>query len=246
MATALIDGDIVAYRCAAAAQKDIDWGDGLEGKTITQGAAEANAVGMTKDWAKAVGAERIIVCLTSPHNFRKELAPFYKANRTGKEPPVEYWKALKALETEFTVARYDTLEADDVIGILATSGRVESPIIVSPDKDLRSVPGVYHNPLKSERPIRVNTFSADRLFMRQTLTGDVADNYKGCPGIGPKKADLALARCQTVPEMWHVVVDLYRKAGLTEDDALLQARLARILRHGEYDIATKKVRLWTP
>jgi DNA polymerase I len=36
------------------------------------------------------------------------------------------------------------------------------------------------------------------------------------------------------------------KEGLTEDDALLQARLARILRADEYDFKAKRPILWEP
>ena len=38
----------------------------------------------------------------------------------------------------------------------------------------------------------------------------------------------------------------YAKAGFGEDYALTMARLARILRDGEYDFNTKKVNLWEP
>ena len=36
------------------------------------------------------------------------------------------------------------------------------------------------------------------------------------------------------------------KQGLTEEDALLQARVARILRDGEYDYNKEEVVLWKP
>ena len=44
--------------------------------------------------------------------------------------------------------------------------------------------------------------------------------------------------------MWSIVVDTYEKNGLGEKDALQQARVARILRYGDYDKATGKVKLW--
>jgi DNA polymerase-1 len=38
----------------------------------------------------------------------------------------------------------------------------------------------------------------------------------------------------------------YASKGLTEDDAILQARMARILQDGDYNYATKGIRLWNP
>ena len=38
----------------------------------------------------------------------------------------------------------------------------------------------------------------------------------------------------------------YEKAGMTEDDALLTARLAYILHDKDYNEKTKEITLWTP
>ena len=46
--------------------------------------------------------------------------------------------------------------------------------------------------------------------------------------------------------LWAVVLAAYEKAGLTEADALAQARVARILRASDYDFKQKKVKLWNP
>jgi DNA polymerase-1 len=42
------------------------------------------------------------------------------------------------------------------------------------------------------------------------------------------------------------VVALYARYGLTEDDALVQARVARICRASDYDFKDRKVIHWTP
>jgi DNA polymerase-1 len=75
------------------------------------------------------------------------------------------------------------------------------------------------------------------------LTGDAVDNYKGCPGIGKKKADILL-REEGVK--WKTVVDAFAKAGLDEFAALTQARVARILRAEDYNFKNEEVLLWTP
>jgi DNA polymerase-1 len=42
------------------------------------------------------------------------------------------------------------------------------------------------------------------------------------------------------------VKQAFLKAGLSVEDALLQARLARILRHTDWDVRQQQVRLWEP
>jgi DNA polymerase-1 len=86
----------------------------------------------------------------------------------------------------------------------------------------------------------VSEREADRNHMIQTLTGDRTDGYPGCPGIGPARAE------KIVDGGWDAVVDAYVKAGLNEATALTQARLARILRKGDYVRKTGLVKLWTP
>ena len=91
--------------------------------------------------------------------------------------------------------------------------------------------------------VEVTQDEADHRFYTQVLTGDTADNYKGCPGIGTVKAE----RILTPPEgetatnlwRWSQIVAAYEKAGLNEAEALLQARLAYIKREESMD-------LWEP
>jgi DNA polymerase-1 len=82
--------------------------------------------------------------------------------------------------------------------------------------------------------------------MTQTLMGDNADGYKGCKGIGEKKAMDLLKDATTLDEMWEIVEKTYMKQGQMPLDALVNARVARILRHGDYNFKTNKVKLWTP
>ena len=80
--------------------------------------------------------------------------------------------------------------------------------------------------------------------MLQTLTGDPTDGYPGCKGVGPVGATKAL---QGHPEgHWGAIVALYEKQGLTEADALLNARMAYMLRAHNYDFNTKEITHWTP
>ena len=79
----------------------------------------------------------------------------------------------------------------------------------------------------------------------QTLTGDATDGYSGCPTVGKVTAQKILNdKKMTVGKMWELVVKAYAKQGLMEHDAFQQARVARILRHGDYNKKTGEVNLW--
>jgi DNA polymerase-1 len=60
--------------------------------------------------------------------------------------------------------------------------------------------------------------------------------------VGPVKAERILAH----QDHWNAVLNAYEKAGLSEQDALVQARVARILRASDYDFKERKVKLWEP
>ena len=94
-----------------------------------------------------------------------------------------------------------------------------------------------------EELINVSLEEADRWFWTQCLTGDPVDGYKGVPGIGAKGAEKILSKAE---DPWQAIVAAYDKAQLTVDDAILNARLARILRPGEYNSTTKEPILWNP
>jgi hypothetical protein len=163
-------------------------------------------------------------------------------------------RTVEAVEAAFDTRTVRGLEADDLLGILATRDAYSDAIIVTLDKDLRTIPGRHFNPLKETKPVLRSVFAADAQWMMQTLTGDTSDGYTGIPRVGPKKAEAILGgdvkgvalRRETAAGIWPRVVAAYVKAGLTERDALQQARVARILRNEDYDRVTKEVLLWHP
>ena len=87
---------------------------------------------------------------------------------------------------------------------------------------------------------------ADRHWMIQTLTGDRADNIEGLVGVGPVSAEKILGDTQSLDDMWNKVVEAYKKKKKTYADAVMTARLTRILRDGEYDHTSGEVKLWEP
>ena len=141
---------------------------------------------------------------------------------------------------EFDSILVDELEADDVMGVLGSIEGTKA-IIVSDDKDMKSIPAKLFRPQSNER-LDTTLAEADRCFLLQTLTGDVTDGYAGLKGVGPKSAEKILGARPT----WGAVVAAYEKQELTEDYALTQARLARILRSSDWDDKKQSVILWEP
>ena len=79
------------------------------------------------------------------------------------------------------------------------------------------------------------------------MVGDSTDNYKGCQGVGPISAGKILdGNTGSVLDMWEIVLESYLKSGQTLEDGIRNARMARILRHGEYNFDNNKIVLWTP
>ena len=128
------------------------------------------------------------------------------------------------------------------MGILATSPKNKGKcIIVSDDKDMLTVEAEVYRPTQDQR-LTLTQQEADKNFLMQTLTGDATDGYKGLQGVGPKKAEAILGSRPT----WSSVEQAYIKAGFTREDAIQQARLARILRWSDWDEDKGEVILWTP
>mgnify|MGYP003114164935 FL=1 len=116
-------------------------------------------------------------------------------------------------------------------------------ILVSTDKDLLQIPGLHYNPNKPDEGItEVTEEDGEYNHLFQTLTGDLVDGYSGCPGVGPKTA----LRILGSNPCWDKVLGAYKKAGLTEEDALVQARVARILRQSDFNYNKEEVILWEP
>lgn len=240
--TALIDGDIVAYHVAARCQKDGSW-DGGE-PTFDEVEVREDIGKMLDEWTKAAGAGDRVVLLTGSGNFRKLVDPTYKANRVGKPKPVALSYARSVLIQEHGAKHVDGLEADDLIGLMLTGSMADGRgVAVSLDKDLRTVPGLHCNP--KQGGIRAVTEDyANKLWMTQVLTGDPVDGYRGVPGIGPAKAAKALVGRSSLHALWIAVQQVHAANKLTVEDALRTARLARILRRGDYDKTTREVLLW--
>lgn len=243
--TLLIDADVVAYNAAASKEVATHWGDGYWTWHCNEDAVKAAVLEMLDRYMDELGGTAMKLCLTdSEGNFRFGVLPSYKGNRKSVKKPL----VLKAIK-QWLIDEHDAyfrpgLEGDDCMGILATAPIIKGEkIIVSIDKDMKTIPGLFCHRL-DEGVMEISEAEADYWHLYQTLTGDTTDGYAGCPGVGPKKAQAILED----PSMgrWDAVVKTFEKAGLTEADALQQARVARILRASDYDFKKKEPILWNP
>lgn len=258
----IIDGDIDLFRIAAVHQKHSTPILGMEDEGPIGMKSLAVMVKELEDiftyYAEQTHCGSYVVMLSgsTANNFRKKLLPTYKGNRKKSVRPPQIGPLRDALLTHpsMAVRQRDNLEGDDLCGIFSTAqrGKGRRTVVVTLDKDMRTLPGNHYNPAKPDEGIfKVTPKEAALYHMTQTLTGDPTDHYKGCRGIGPKKAFKLLEGCsgRSVEDyyrsLWKVVVDTYESRGYTKADALVQARCARILQSTDWNPKTKRINLWT-
>jgi DNA polymerase-1 len=256
MTIALIDADILAYQAAVGAQKTIDWGDGIWTTHAEESEAERAFDALVEKIAEAVEATEVKLAVTEGANWRNDILPTYKQNRDPSKKPL-LLKHLRDRAVAQGAFLRTPLEGDDCLGILQTMKvNVGKTIICSLDKDFKTIPGRHYN-FKTKEFYEITEHNADYWHMYQTLMGDATDGYSGCPGVGPKGAEKILKaaleegtpwanRGQLQAIYWQHVLAAFKKAGLGEEEALVQARVARICQACDYDFQTKQVKLWEP
>jgi DNA polymerase-1 len=249
MRTLLTDADIIAFKVAAVCEEGFDWnGNGEKAYVVDEEKARREADRIVNEIADTLNAHQVVICLSDPvANWRKAFDPTYKDHRAALRRPELLMYVKRYLAEEWPSYIRDRLEADDVMGILATHPSIikGEKVMVSEDKDMRTVPGLLYNPNRAELGvIEIDDLDADRFHMWQTVCGDQTDGVPGCPKAGP-------AAAEEIPfadrdELWDLVLFEFCSRGHTEDDAIHQARLLHILRATDYNFDTKKVRLWNP
>lgn len=217
---ALIDHDLVVFRCAASAEND------------SLNIAIHRVESLLDELLTKTGADSYRAFLSGKSNFRKAIYPEYKANRTAPKPV--HLEALReyALDKQNAELAPDTLEADDALGINQT----DDTIIVSLDKDLLMVPGQHFSWeikgkgwTKPDKFFTQDVIGGMRLFFEQCLKGDTADNIKGIEKIGNKRAKALLADCVTEQDMFNTVRDAYSN----DEEFIMNASVLWIMQHEE-------------
>ena len=237
MTMLLIDADIIAFKACASAETPVNWGDGHWTLHCFEDEVAIRIDDQINRLVTQAPVQDCILALSDKNNYRKKIADYYKANRTNTRKPMLLPWARQFMIDNYNTIIYRNLEADDVLGILGTANK--DTIIWSEDKDLQTIPAKHWI---DGKVVEISQEEADYMFYYQTLIGDSTDNYKGCPSVGDKTARKILDEDSS----WDAVLNAFKIKNLSETVALENARLARILRDGEYDTTTGEVKLWTP
>lgn len=253
--TLLVDADVVVFQYAAKNQHATQWNHDLWTMWGHLEPAIAELDAFMGELKERLMADHVVMALSDYEQpWRKQVLPTYKAHRKPEAKPILYGPLRQYVHETYETFQRPGLEGDDVLGILLTreAGADEDRICVSIDKDMNTLPGKHFNFHKPDgdhwlaQVYTVTLEQADRYHMMQTLTGDRTDGYPGIPGVGPVKAEKILGDVTTYTEGWPLIVAAYKKAGLSEEVALENARVARICRAEDYSFKEKKVKLWNP
>lgn len=238
MSLLIIDADLPLYQALTNAESEVEFEEDMWMLTSDHRLARSQFQDRIEYLMKIADTTEYILCFSDKENFRKDVYPEYKSNRKATRKPLGFRDFKAEVMGDYKSLYKPRLEADDCVGILAT--KTPGSIIFSEDKDLMQIPGTHMTP--DGEFIEVTEEEGDKFHLTQTLTGDPVDGYPGCPGVGKVKAEKLLGPSPT----WETVVDAYTSVGLTEADALVQARCARILRASDWNPDKQEPILWSP
>lgn len=118
-------------------------------------------------------------------NFRDSIVDDYKASRKGKRRPSHLNPCKEHIAKNYREFTESGLEADDLLGIRAYECSADNikHVIVSNDKDLKTIPGTIYDWVKKEW-YESKTVEAMKFFYAQTIAGDDTDGIPGVMGLG--------------------------------------------------------------
>lgn len=159
--------------------------------------------------------DKLELFLTGKGNFRDTIAKVkpYKGNRLLMEKPLHYQGIRRYLQNRWGALVINGWEADDEVAMQAHVHDYdpEQVMIVSQDKDLRTVPGLLFNYRRNTYEL-ITQKSALVNFYRQILTGDQTDNIAGCYRAGETKAKKLVTEDMTEKEMYYAVLEEFSKS----------------------------------
>lgn len=192
---ALIDADHILYVVCSnkvlrysdgAPKKDEQGGTLYEEKTLEETLKLCDS--FIDNMLNMVGAIKYIGVLTPSFNFRYQVNPSYKANRKNRERPPFFKEVIEYLKNKFKFIVVEGFEADDVVVSLKNYYKdIYNCILITTDKDLLMLPGRHYSSKKVEF-VNTTVDQAYDYFWYSMIVGDTADNIKGIPGLGDKKA----------------------------------------------------------
>lgn len=253
--TALIDGDLLFYAVAAAAEygKDPDEVN-IEEVYHSMEVRAANVM-------IAAGCDKRRIFLTGK-NFRYWIAADYKGNRKDTWRPSILPQVRAYAELFMGAEIVEGLEADDMLAVLQT----EDTVICSIDKDLQQIDGAHYRwDYNGKEGEMLYITEGWRKFYTQLLTGDATDGIIGCGkrttqvyktgakagqeyikrvGVGPKQAEQVIAACNTEAEAEEACYVQYKGifGSKALDKMVQQGRLLYMVR----ELQGRKAKMWTP
>jgi len=221
---ALIDADTWSYDVAFAAERKDEDGEAF---TLPFSYCMDLIDFRLEGVLEAVGCKEYAMYLTGRDNFRHDIATIlpYKGNR--KQPkPWHYENIRQYLTFTYKAQVVDGMEADDILSIQQTEMGTDS-VIVSRDKDLRTVEGWHYGyplSIQPEKPLEYITEmgyltlskkrklsgGGMRLFYAQCIMGDKVDNIQGLPRHGDVKAYNILEECENETELYEKTLETYQ------------------------------------
>lgn len=197
---ALIDSDTPIFAAAISAEDSESW------------VATSRLDRTIENILLSVGCTEYKLFVSGEGNFRKQIDPSYKANRT---QPMPKWREVckEHLIKKWGAIEAHGCEADDYCGIHQT----RDTIICGIDKDLLQIPGNHFQweiirggiIVRPSSFIHISEVDGIRNFYKQLLTGDTSDNIIGIKGIGPVKASKLIDHLESEEDMVAVVLPLY-------------------------------------
>ena len=221
--TALIDGDIVCYRCAAATEHE------------PEDIACWQVSEMMRRILHETNAMQYKCFLTGSNNFRYSVYPEYKANRKDLPKPKHLQAVREHLVTAWNAKVTDGVEADDMLGIEQCSVHDGDSVIATIDKDLLMIPGRHYNFVKQEHRT-VSPLEGLRFFYGQLIMGDRSDNIPGYDGKMrvkvPKFLEEDFYMLETMDnecDMYEYVLNMYTSSGGFHNHEEIMQRNAKVL-----------------
>lgn len=178
--------------------------------------------------------------------FRDEAFPAYKAQR--EETPEDIRASVPVIKTiieamHIPVLQVDGFEADDVIGTLATKAGAAGikTYMLTPDKDYGQLVsdnvfifrprhgGGYETMGPSEVCAKYELDSPTQVIDLLALMGDSADNFPGCPGVGPKTASKLIGEFGSIDNMLTSTAKIKGKLREKVESAVDDIRMSKFL-----------------
>lgn len=222
----LIDGDTIAYRCAASCEPRKAEREAGNNEPEEEYVAKGRINQIIEKLYNAFPGQETAGWIGGGENFRYVLYPEYKYERRDKPLPTHLAACREYLVDKYNFKVANGVETDDEIAIHHN----DLTIVVSVDKDLRQLAGKHYNFVKDIYD-EVSLEQATRNFWAQMLIGDSSDGIPGIPRIGEARAAKLLN--SLIPEEYATeVLSLYQLHDM-EHQFAINLRLLGLVRSEE-------------